>query len=658
MKYLKRYLFFIYFIFILAVDLYIFTTILKLNNLTAIYHDNYSLEYPYRILISTSIRNGFLPLWDHWTHGGFPLSISFMNLSPTIILFSLFSIYTIKTFIFEIIILHLIGFIGMFFWLKTYVNKYLSILGSFCFVLSAPIMLQVPINFSIAVTMLLCPWLALGFKKAFQFNKQGIGIISLTLWLLFTTGYLGTNLIIVQFIFLFCFFESLSKKINIKGLFYIGIAIVLFSIIVNLPILEAYKFVRFDLSQFRESPFDPFLGSARLDTLTTLVWPNFIEGLRNFAKYNAVTLILYFGSINVIFLFYALTLWKRNKSVILLLIFIVLSFCLMLSNQYFISRLMTDIVPFYNNIRFHGLNSGLLLFFALTLSSIGFASFYKNEKYLNKFLSIFAYFIFAILLATWQNGSSNIYKYIYYPQTLFFIIFFIVFVVFCYIRLKTKSRYFYFDHLFIFIVLCLILSEYVLVSKELIFLKQDVRLQEDLIMKQEKLKTINFNTYTNIRTDEANYHNGQLYSKIPTLYGYHPMFHPTIKKLMWTKEYLDLLTHIFYSVDENNQPLLDKLTDIQILKFQPNYIKLTIISNKKDNNIVWSSPYTNNWKLYINNQPVKTSANFYGFTTFILNTGLYNIELKYEPFYIKYSFLASIIGIIVSIYYIMLGFFA
>lgn len=648
MQFLKKNFFKFYFFLILLACLYIFSSTLKLDKISSIYWDDYDLEYPLRILTSTAVRSGFLPLWDHWTHGGLPFNTLFFStsFSPVILLLSLFGIYTLKTFILEILIIYILGFTGMFFWLKTYVDKYISLLGAACFSLASFFILEVPINIEVVISAFMYPWLAYGFKKAFQAKRQAILIITFSLWIMFSSGYLGVNVIAMQFIFIFCLIEHLLNKFNIRGLIYTLIGILLFLMIINFPILETYSYFHFDFSQIRESTFDPYLAAMKLDTFFTAIWPNFIHG-SNLDKYDSVTGSIFFGSINLIYILSAIFLLKKNKIVLLLYIFMFISLFSMLSKEFFLGRFFTNVIPFYNKVRFHAFNIGIFNFFALTLSSIGLVNFIKKQENSKKIFSILAYFLLALLFAFLQSKNTYILNYFYYPQVLSFIAFVMLFLL---VLFFFNKNYQYTNSLIIIVITLITLGEFSLLSPQLVFLEQNVLTHQELITKQENLKTQGFDSTTNERTFSPSYSNDQLYSKIPSAFGYFPLIHPVIKKLQLSDKYLELMKNIFYSSDKEGLPLNGNSTDIKIIKFQPNYVSLSIKTQQNKAQIVWSSPYTKNWKIYINKNISQTNINSFGLTTFILNKNVNNIELKYEPWYLKASFFISLIGILISIY--------
>lgn len=62
---LKRLGFIFYFFLVLGIAIFIYGRAAHLFTFRPLFNDDYSLGYPLRILVSTALRNGILPLWDH-----------------------------------------------------------------------------------------------------------------------------------------------------------------------------------------------------------------------------------------------------------------------------------------------------------------------------------------------------------------------------------------------------------------------------------------------------------------------------------------------------------------------------------------------------------------------------------------------------------------
>jgi len=159
----------------IIVTLFYLVRLQLIGNPLTLANDNYALGYPLRILVSSSIQQGIFPLWDHWTHGGMPLNSPLMMLSfsPIVLILSIFGIYGISTYVVEIIVIHILCFIGMYWWLTFYSTKRASFVVALCFTTLGAQVLQTPINFEAVVSVALLPWIAVGMKYCMNGLKKG-----------------------------------------------------------------------------------------------------------------------------------------------------------------------------------------------------------------------------------------------------------------------------------------------------------------------------------------------------------------------------------------------------------------------------------------------------------------------------------------------------
>lgn len=676
----------IYFFIVLTISITIFICSTKILSSTPIYHDNLTLGYSLRVLMSTSINNGIFPLWDHWIHGGNAMTSVYMagNFSPIILLLSLFGVYTIKTFLIEILLMHILCFSGMYLWLKTYVNHYIALFGCFCYSLSFCLLVQTPINFEALVSASMMIWFAYGFKLALIKKRLGIGISAISLWIMFTTGYLGVNIIQLQFVITFCVIEFLLssdylKKRDywsiIKSIGYACIGFILFLMIFNFAILETYHYLHFDFSQIRQGNFNPFHGALKFSTIYTMLFPNQIPTFL-VDQYMGGIALLYCGSLMTFFSMYACTQYKRNKNIVLIAIATTVIFSAMLSEYHTIAILMTHTIPFLHKVQYHGWNVTLINFFVVTLGCIGMMYFYENKEFGNKypFFFIVLYALFGILQTEDANYSryllypsmeANYGKYLTYPQMFTFLIF-ILLIIYVYRRnqspgniniykmgkaneeeANTRAIQREIPVFQICILTLLTAAEIAMLAPSLIFYSNKPAV--DIIQRIEQAKHNQFDIVENERNDDGLKINLQYYSKVPAIHGYHPSMHPAMFKLKKNNQFNNLLKKIFYQADENANPIQYGIVDVKIKTFNPNEIKVDINSLEDNTLMVWSSPYTSNWVLREGDTKIKTSKNIHGLTAFTVNKGLHTMTFKYNPPYLFFGFILCSLGILISV---------
>jgi len=617
---------------------------------TAFSNDNFSFAFPTRVLISTSIQNAIFPLWDHWTHGGFPLSSLFTMtaFSPIVIFLSLFGVYKVQTFAFEMLVVLVIGFIGMYVWLKRYSSKLGALVMGVCYVTCGIFITQTPINFEFVASAAMFPWMAVGISSILEGKKYGVGIIPFTIWLASTEGYFGLNIVGWQFILLFCLIDWYVCKNNrfLAKDFLIKFRSILFGVIlgyfiINYPYIETFVHYGMNFNFLREADFNPFAASAKLFSIFALIVPNKIDFFFG-DSYQSYTLPLYFGSLNIIWIIYAILKKINIKTVITLVFLSIISFCSMLSNKYIPGRLLNSTIPFLGIVRWHGVYLTITLFFLSTLASVGFQPFIDDKKTNMKWVSVIIFALLMIFAVCKQAGAyyTNPLTYLAYPQIYVYILFVAILLL---VPIYKNILY---------SIAIVVLLEILTVSGDIrqfgnyfYLLDMDIR-ERDVL----NIQTKHFPPPDNIRTDEQSNINIQYYSKKPTLYGYNPITYPSIKSLYGKAEYAKLMKTVFYTVDSNSFPIIGSQLEVSMKRFTPNTVEATITAPRDNTEVVWSSPYVQNWKLYVNGKSQVFKRNMYGLISFILPEGGNSVVFRYSPRYLIPSIFLSLFALSISVY--------
>lgn len=642
-------------IFILFCSIALFYIVrLSLFTPAALTNDNYSLGYPFRILVSTSIQNRIFPLWDHWTHGGYPLHslLGMAGFSPIIILLSLFGVYSTNTYTIEILIVIMLGFVGMYFWLSRFTSHLPALIIAACFSMSVPQLSQIQLNFESAASTAMLPWLAFGIASALQGKRYGIGIIAFAVWIASTEGYFGFNIITWQFIVAYCSLDWVignrhnlkkrdvfTKPLLVAGGFILGL------LIVNYPILETFTHFGMGFDKIREVGFNPYAASANIFTAFTLVFPNKIWMFWSDPKYLSGTGIIYFGFFQLLFILYAAFGKKNMLRIWLLLLFAVISFCITLSAKYQPAVLLNAAVPFLNKIRWHGWDVTLAIFFLATVSCIGLQYFLEEKSVGKKWIAVSIFLCISIFIAIRQSGTMYVspFTYLLYPQTYIFLVFLAVLLV----SMKIPDT--------IYVVLGLLLIEIFVTSGNVSLMGNnlfymglndaDIKIRE-----QAKQETNVFPVVSNERSDKDRHINAQYYTKQPSMYGYNPVSFPSIFQLMKTEEYPIVMKRLFYAVDKESMPLNKDAVHIKNIKLTPNAVEAHIDVLSERNDIVWSSPYVRFWKLSVGGLPTVTRQNRFGLTEFTLTKGKHFVRFVYTPPYFVPSIFLTLLSIGTSIY--------
>ncbi len=636
----------------IAVVIFYVVRLQLLSNHLALSNDNYALGYPLRILVSSSIQNGIFPLWDHWTHGGMPLSSPLIPLSfsPIVLLLSLFGVYSIPTYIVEILTIHILGFIGMYLWLRFYASKFSSLVVAFCFTLIGYQVLQTPLNFEAVVSTALLPWLGVGMKYCMRGATKGIGIIALAVWIMMTTGYLGMNVIFIELISFFCILESLVHTIKNKshinklllGTLFILCGLILGGLIVNYPIVENLVHYGTSFATMRDAAFTPYAASANLFSLFTLIFPNHVWTF-SADQSSAHTGIIFFGSIPIYMVLYALLRKKFQHSIILLFTFFILTFIAMLSSKYLFAQWLSMNFPLLRYTRWHVWFLTGSVFFLATVSGIGMTAFIEGKRRAAKVFTYYIFIIIAALIVIKQSGSLFVspISYLRYPQVIIYVLLGIVLLV-------SRPKINIFVYLLAVIEVAIVSWSIPLLGNNLYY--RGLTEQEAAARELVKQQTKYFPFISNERSAQDSHVNPQYYTKQPALYGYNPVIYPTFISLINDPVYPEIMKYQFYPVNNVGYPEMNNDFKIHSIRLTPNSAEATIEIQPKEQNIVWSSPYSSSWIFSIDGVRAVTQSNSYGLTQFTVNKGIHKIRFIYRPPYFIPSILLTVSAIGISIY--------
>lgn len=643
-------------LFILAaiISAFIFFTYFGTSAFRLPYHDAFKFDFPNRFFISKSINNGILPLWDQWSNNGLPtaLNISFINISPVILLISLFGIYTPQTLMIEMLLMQFLALVGMFFWLREYSNKWLALLGAFFFSLSPPI-LSTATNASVIATMCTVPLIAYSFKKTLQGSLRHSGLFSLALVIVFTSGYLGMNVLYLPVIFSFCILEEIiinkSNFRNIsKGLIFLVLGSSLFIAATSIGWIELWHYTGFDLSSLRFGHYDPFTGGNSLKILYSLF---FVHNFPPYIPLGAIVPVagngyeIYFGVVNFIFALFCILSRKDFGRSILIFLFLIVIFCISLAPEYDIPVIASKFLPFLTLSRWHGWYTLLLSFFSLTLTIRGFTLLSSDRDIKSlKLLSISGVVVVVLmLLAIYKLISRSSYSGDFFALQLGCAIGTILFAGYLYRNPTFKKKV---GFAFISIIFAgLSIIEFVPNSLNYLTYRNDTW-NEPAHMEMRKIFEDQRSSTFSYRKNERQVSNYQLVTGIPSPYGYTPMSTPAMLKLraqISDDKYERISKYLFWTSDPLSTS--SKQEDIvNITKFEPNAIDLMIENKEGQRKILWTSSFSTYWKLSINGKSQVMEKTSNGFGAFTIGNGQSLVKLQYKPEYLLPAFVIMTIA--------------
>jgi hypothetical protein len=500
------------------------------------------------------------------------------------------------------------------------------------------------------------PWLMVGIHKALQGKTYAIGIIALTLGIMFTTGYFGMNIIFIQWIVLFCLIEFIlfdAQKNNwLRSISFVIGGFGLFLFIWNLPILETISWLGLNFENARVIAISPFTYAANFHSLYTLIFPNNLSSFVPDAS-GGHRMFLFFGSSLVIFLMYSITQIKKNPIVLLFLSFAILCFLSLLSEAYLAGRIATTIIPFYQSIRWHGWDISLVIFF-LILSSLFGIKLWLEHKELSrgKILALSGFIIVAVISCYKLTAGlhKEEVKYFTYPQIYIWIC---LFTILFFFNKKVHGA------VLLVVIVIISVAEIFFVSQQIIspfsnylYVGNYTYLQENKNTELLKLEAGTKNDFIGIknkRIQDITQENPQYFYKTPSMYGYTAYRYQSITLLQKLPIYPVIADKIFYQIDATSLPIQTNDVRIDDMKLTPNLVEIEIDVVSKTQNIVWSSPFTTNWQLDIDGKKGKTYPNRFGLTQFTVQEGIHTIRFIYSPPYIIPSIVLTLLSIGISI---------
>jgi hypothetical protein len=598
-------------------------------------HDNAFLGLPTRFLISISLRSGIFPMWDPYIGAGVPLNTVYtaIGLSPIVWLLSLLRKYDIVLFILEILVLNLLAFAGMWLWLKTKSSWLISLLGALSYSLSPYMLLQSKINLEAIGSAAAIPWICLGAYQISKQNSIGIAFLAGGLGLAFTSGYLGMNVLMLELLMIWAGFlvcckylsSSSPQRLSLRKIKNIGLYLLasatLFLLVMCIPISETFTNLTVDF--FTKRAIDPFTASIQLDSLANL----FDNQVSTFVSdsFGGHEIMLYLPSILLGGLIYAL--YKPSPFIIATLLAFTLTFTACLSKEYAVTRFLVSVLPGFKEIRFHGWLCILLIFFLITLSSMGLANFAKVSK---KQAKIIATLLLTSLITFLTYASQKQLDW----QYLLMIAITSIASLGAFQKIQSSSKI-----IGVALSICIaILTLTQLYQANIRWdiegfkVRFDVQKLEVLQKQREDIKNASpyFPKPSNTRdfVSEFPYSGYEHYSKKPAIEGYLPQRNPAISKII-NEGHIEILKH--YLISPAGIPI-----EYEVISLSPNELKIKSLQDLTNQSTTITVPYSPNWKAYDeNDQPIVIYKNHLGLMEIAPSASNRIISIQYKPTWIN-----------------------
>ncbi|MBU3624385.1 hypothetical protein [Polynucleobacter sp. AP-Latsch-80-C2] len=611
-----------------------------------ILHDNAFLGLPTRFLISASLRSGIFPLWDPYIGAGVPLHSIYtsIGLSPIIWALSLLRKYDTVLFVLEILVLNFLGFTGMWLWLKTRSSTFIAYLGALSYSLSPYLLFQAKINLEAMGSAVAIPWICLGAYQISKQNSIGVAVLAGGLGLAFTSGYLGTNLLMLELLGIWALLLICIHHLSLAGfdsnkspgngwipIVYFLTSLALCALLLCIPITETL--INLGLDFFTKRNVDPFTAAIQLESLKNL----FDNRVNPFIAdpFGGHDVMLYVPSILIGGLIYAL--FKPNRVMIAALLAFAVTLMACLSKEYAVAKFLVGLLSGFKEIRFHAWLSILLVFLLITIGSLGLSKLYQDSQYSPKEYKSAILITIIIIIATYFTQADRDWKYL----SITALISITSLISFQKIANSSKPTRLLLSICIVF----LSLSQIYLASIrwDLEGFNTRFGVQANAIQQRQREAIKNalpaFTIPPNSRDlfpeypDSENEH----YSKRPLIEGYLPQRNPAITKLI-AEGQMEILK--YYAITSDGKPIRYELTSLT-----PNQLKIKLLGDLGNQSIVITTPYSPNWRGYDqNHKPLEIQKNKLGLMEISSVNGVHLISMEYEPKWLKFMLSFTILS--------------
>jgi hypothetical protein len=405
------------FIFALLLEISIFFKLGRFDEILPLWNDNINITLPTRVYLDNALESGHFPFYNFLSGSGVPFLSIYTNsgLSPISIALALIFDYSTKIFVYEILLLNIITFTGMYLWCRKLSNEYIALISAFSFALSTYFLFQSRANIEGMGTASTIPWIFLGIVNIGQGKPIGAFQLAAAGGLAFTHGYLGLNWILIILITMlltiagFASFVARKSSMdssrfnsNSSQIKLLGITLLIFLGTIFPLLTETIK--NFSPEIYFRREVDPFVQSMKFGSWQTIFDPLTVRNSDDkFERYSnlfvpAPILIGLAGFFS-----------ERKRIVIPSILFFCISYASLLPNEYAVTRFLVEELPGFDLIRFHNWASIFIVFLLLTFGTIGInrlltSEFSRNELVVLLFMLSIVFFL--------QINSSLTFKYL------------------------------------------------------------------------------------------------------------------------------------------------------------------------------------------------------------------------------------------------------
>lgn len=660
---------------VIAAQVIIYAALIRLWTPIPFFHDNLALGLPYRRLISLSVREGHLPLWDHWSGAGAPIVSLYTPtaLSPIVLLQSIGGVYGPNAFKIELLIIFSLGAVGMYKWLSLLAGTIPALVAATAYQLSPFFIVQSVLNLETAASAALYPWIGVAIVLALRGDLLAVPLGAAAVYLTTTLGYLGSTVLSAPVLAVGCVamallatrgarqpFGGIGRRLRALGLrpwVLMASALTLGLALVNFIILETIT--NFDADLFLGREINPFNGSARLQTAFTTF------GYHMDSPFPAISPwgwtderllgvgVIYVGAIGLIGLVAGA--WWRNAGTICALVFAGVAFLMTLEPNPATEWLVRN-APGFADVRYKGFLLQLVAFFLLTGATFGLRRLLSRHT--RRDLAIVAGIgLGMILVVGWRFASQST---TWRLDAVIAVAFFVVSTVLI-ATLHRGGR----GRLAIGALLVAVAAQaatfYILLPTTVPngqpnpLVATDAEAQARIDEFIDSVARSSFDPAIPSATTRITDQgwpvidglvwalNEQYYSLEPIVNTYQPQMKSVVRRAV-EEDRVGEFTPMFRDAGNPNLEPLVVLDELN-----PSALRAQITLSAPTDDLVWVSPYSRNWRLYVDGEPRGMSASDDGLHRFALGPGTHDVELEYRPAYLLPSVLITLGALLVCV---------
>ena len=625
-------------------------------------NDNLRLRLPGLSVIALSWAEGMIPLWDPYTGGGVPINSLYTPFatSPVMIVLSGCGPYTTVTLKGEVMLYMSLLVVGMYAWLRHISSPGIAAVLAPTLALGAPAIIVAQVNVEVLASVAMLPWTVLALTRCLRGDRDGGPLLALSLGVMATCGYLGLNVLMIELASLFAaaWFVTGAEASSSSArpdatesaarlrpaLLSILAGLTLTGGMLAFVILETFSNLPTDVFLGRQ--IDPHEGSLRGSSWLTLFFP---VGVNPFPadEHGGHTGILFTGSGVVVALLAACFRPRLNTVVCLAAAGFV--YLASLSSEYATARLLTQVLPLFRHIRFHGWLAPMIQFFLVSAAATAIAEVQRRPLTRIESLAVVGLGCLATLgAADWIQRGADLERSAaaWGSSAAWLGLATVIMMLVCILPAFCRGTPAASKPTLVWGMLCLLhatqltwsatlsVSPHVYASAGPVDPEEKAALRAEIEHTTVSRFELPADNRRRLRSNERiiNHH---YFLKQPVVESYFPNVHPAAEAIV-RRDGLAALGR-FFEVDA--EPGLSLGVTFQ--RFDLQSCEATIDVPETVTTLRWNTPFSPGWRARLDGRPARVTRSADGLITIDITPGRHQVAFTYRPWYLAWALTVS-----------------